>query len=133
MRNYISEALALDLYHSLIEPHFLYADVAYDGGAKSVLQNLQVSQNNALRVMKNVDKCYSATALHWELNADWLRVARQKCCCIEAFKSMHQKMPSSMQRQFLIVESRRDLRSNSDLTFMPHLTHTKFADSNLEN
>ncbi len=49
MRSYINEALALDLYPSLIEPHFLYADVVYDGGAKTALQSLQVSHNNALR------------------------------------------------------------------------------------
>ncbi len=70
MRNYMSKALALDLYQSLIEPHFLYADVVYDGGTKSVLQNLQVSQNNALRVVKNVDNRYWAKALHQELNVD---------------------------------------------------------------
>ena len=63
MRNYISEALAHDLYRSLTELHFLYADIVYDGGSKSALQNLQVSQNNALRVIKNVDKRYSVAAL----------------------------------------------------------------------
>ena len=38
-----------------------------------------------------------------------------------------------MQRLFLIVESRRDLRSNADLTFMPRLNRTKFGDNNLGN
>ena len=74
MRNYISEALALDLYGSLIEPHFLYADVVYDGGSRTALQSVQVAQNNALQVVTNVDCRYSATALHRELSIDWLDI-----------------------------------------------------------
>ena len=35
MRNVISQSLALDLYHSLIEPHFTYGDTIYDGCNKS--------------------------------------------------------------------------------------------------
>ena len=133
MRSYISENLALDLYQSLIAPHFLYADTIYDGGNKAAKHNLQVAQNNALRVVKNVDQRYSATALHSQLNVDWLDISRQKRCCTETFKVLNNMTPTSMGKQFRVHEQLRCLRSNSDLNFVPVTNRTIFADNNFGN
>ncbi len=133
MRSYISENLALDLYHSLIAPHYLYADIVYDGGTKTAKHNLQISQNNALRVVKNVDQRYSATALHTQLKVDWLDVGRQKRCCTESYKILHNLTPEIMRKQFKTNEPLRNLRSQSDLNFTPHCNRTVFADNNLGN
>ena len=133
MRSYISEALALELYRSLIEPHFLYADVVYDGGSRKALHDLQIAQNNALRIVMNVDSRFSATALHNHLNVDWLDVSRRKRCCIDTYKALHAMAPSSVQRQFPINTSVLNLRSNSDLTFVPRHNRTKFSDKNFSN
>ena len=94
MRSYISEKLALELYQSLINPHFTYVNVVYDGGSKSALHEIQVAQNNALRVVKNVDCHYSVTSLHRELHVDWLDMSRQKRCFVETYKSLHNMTPS---------------------------------------
>ena len=133
MRGYISESLALDLYHSLIAPHYLYADIIYDGGVKAAKRNLQVSQNNALRVVKNVDQRYSATALHTQLNVDWLDVGRMKRCCTETYKILNNMTPETVRNQFRIQVSTRELRSTTDLNFTPSYNRTVFADNNLGN
>ena len=133
MRNYISEKLALELYQSLINPHFMYADVVYDGGSKAALHEMQIAQNNALRVVKNVDGRFSATALHNQLHVDWLDVARQKRCCIDTYKALHKMTPARMQLQFPVNENVRNLRSNADLTFTPKYNRTVFADRNFGN
>ena len=106
----------------------MYADVVYDGGTKTALHDVQIAQNNALRVVKNVDSRYSATALHSQLHVDWLDVARKKRCCTEAYKALHKMAPARTQLLFPVNENVRNLRSNADLTFTPKFNRTVFAD-----
>ena len=55
MHPFIGQSLAHDLYNSLIEPHFTFGDVIYDGGAKKGKIKLQSHQNMALRAVLNVN------------------------------------------------------------------------------
>ena len=74
MHNVISQSLALDLYKSLIEPHFTYGDTVYDGCGVSSKHKLQVHQNLALRAVMNIDPFYPSSSLHTTLNCEWLDV-----------------------------------------------------------
>ena len=47
-RSFIPQSLAHTLYSSLIEPHYIYGCIHYDGGSTQALKILQTSQNKAL-------------------------------------------------------------------------------------
>ena len=57
--------LRLQLYNSLVEPHFSYADVAWGGCGVTNAKSLQLAQNFAARSILGMKKSDSAkTALH---------------------------------------------------------------------
>ena len=133
MRNFISQNLASDLYKSLVEPHFMYADVVYDAAAKKSKQLLQTKQNNALRVVANVDRQFSATAVHRETNIPWLDTLRKERCCVEVYKALNGLSPPSISNLFVQPDHGRSLRSSSAINFVPPRNRTTFSDNNFVN
>ena len=69
MQNFISENLAVDLYKSFIEPHFLYADIVHDVTSLSSRHQLQVNQNNALGMQMWPANILLYTSVHHDLTA----------------------------------------------------------------
>ncbi len=130
MRNFISQNLAGDLYRSLIEPHFMYADIVYDAATKQPRQLLQTKQNNALRVVANVDRHFSATSVHLETNTPWLDTIRKERCCIEVYKALNSLAPPAICNMFLRPDHERSLRSSHANQFIPPRNRTAFADNN---
>ena len=94
MRNFINQSLAMDLYCSLIEPHFTYADTVYDGCSVASKGKLQTNQNKALGAVMNVDQFYSLKVLHDKLCRDWLAVQRAQHCCNLAYRLLTTLIPS---------------------------------------
>ena len=133
MRNVISQSLALDLYKSLIEPHFTYGDMVYDGCSTTLKHKLQSSQNLALRAVMNVDPFYPSTALHEKIQCDWLDVQRARHCSNMVYKGLHGLAPTNINAMFTQPEHVRELRSTKMLTFIPRLNRTVFADNNFNN
>ena len=82
MRNFISKDLAIDLYKSLIEPHYRYCDYIYTGCSLTNARKLQVCQNNSLRAISRADQYYPTELLHKELGIEWLDVQTNKSLCI---------------------------------------------------
>ncbi len=70
-RSFIPQPLAHTLYSSLIEPHFTYADVHYDGCSAKASNILQVAQNKALRAVLAVEPRYPTKQLHLQLNVPY--------------------------------------------------------------
>ncbi len=133
MRNVISQSLALDLYKSLIEPHFTYGDTIYDGCSTTLKHKLQTSQNLALRAVMNVDPFYPSMALHEKLHCDWLDIQRARHCSNMAYKGLHGLAPANINAIFVQPEQIRNLRLATTLSFVPRLNRTVFADNNFGN
>ena len=129
MRSHITRELALSLYNSLIEPIFLYCNTIYDGINLTNRRKLQVYQNSALRAVARVDKRYSATALHRELEVEWLDVQRCKSVCNEIYKYTNGQGPLSLVTEFEPQIPRRSLRSNVKINHKHRRTRTKFAEN----
>ncbi len=71
--SFIPRQLALDLYKSLIFPHFTYCSFILDGISESLKIKLQCCQNAALRAVMNVDMSYSTNRMLAELKVDSVR------------------------------------------------------------
>ena len=130
MRNFISQNLACDLYKSLIEPHFMYADIIYDAATKQSKQLLQTMQNNALRVVANVDMHFSATKVHIETNIPWLDTMRKERYCVEVYKALNGMSPPNVCNMFTLPSHDRSLRSTTRSQYLPPRNRTVFADKN---
>ncbi len=133
MRNFISQNLACDLYRGLIEPHFMYADIIYDGASKQSRQLLQTKQNNALRVVANVDRHFSATKVHQDTNVPWLDIMRKERCCTEVYKTLNGISPPNVCNMFIRSSHDRALRSNSNVQYLPPRNKMVLADKNFVN
>ncbi len=130
MRNFILESLDLSLYKSLIEPHFSYADIVYDGCNVTHSKQLQVQQNQALRAVLNVDCRYSTSALHTKTGVKWLDVSRKERCCIEVYKVLNGLSLVGIEQLFPPATHNRTLRSSAAPNFVPRLNKTALADKN---
>ncbi len=128
MRSYISKELALALYNSLIDPLFLYCNYVYDGMSLTSKRSVQVLQNSALRAVAKVNKRYSATALHDELQVEWLDIQRAKSTCTEVYKFTNGKGPQSLTDVFTPVANRRTLCSNAKICHEISRVKTKFSE-----
>ena len=132
IRTFISQDLALQLYKSLIAPHFAYCCHIYDGCSITSQRQLQVSQNNALRAVLRADNRSPTERLHESLNIEWLDVARQKTTCLEAFKIVHGLGPSNLNSIVKQVNPVRSTRSGDTLMLECPRTHTKLGDMNFK-
>ena len=70
---FISKSLALNLYKSLIYPHFAYCSFILDGINESLKSKLQCHQNAALHTVLHVDMSYSTSHMLAELELDSVR------------------------------------------------------------
>ncbi len=133
MRNVISQSLAMDLYQSLIEPHFTYGDMIYDGCGVASKHKLQVQQNQALRAVLNVDQFYPSVALHDKLKCEWLDVQRSRHCSNMAYKGLNDLTPVNISNMFVKPEHKRTLRSAATPSFITPMNKTVFGDGNFIN
>ena len=133
MRGFISEELALDLYNSMIHPHFSYADVVYDACLIGLANKLQTHQNLALKTVLNVDRRFSTSELHARTGVQWLDSERKERCCIETFKGLNNLSSVNVNKLYVKRESERGLRSCNTVNFQAPVTRSRFGDGNFIN
>ena len=118
-RSFIPMGLAKDLYSSLIDPHFVYGCIHYDGCSAKAANALQISQNKALRAVLAVDPRYPRASLHQELNIPNLATCRKYYTVCSAYKGLHDLSSQFINNMYRVHENPRCLRSSSSLTFKP--------------
>ena len=118
---------------SLIHPHFSYTDIIYDACSQLNKNKLQVHQNTALRMVKNVEPRFPTAQLQEQTGVKWLDVERQERCCIEAFKALNNLSSSNVNSLSVAHNSARVTRFNNLVTFNPPFNRTKFGDLNFPN
>ena len=102
IRGYITKDLALTLYRSLIEPHFIYCNFILEGISQTNLKKLQVQQNGALRAVKWVD-CYHPTELLLaDLNLDDIKTMMMKSTCKLAYKCFYNLCPAVLNDMLIL-------------------------------
>ena len=130
MRNFISKSLASNLYSSLIHPHFIFGDTIYDGCSHTVKHKLQVHQNMALRAVANVERHFSATAVHELTNVTWLDIERQKHCCNTVYKCLNGLYAKNVSDLFVPLPHQRETRTQLGHMYLQPLARTNLGSLN---
>ncbi len=110
-RHFIPLDLAKSLYTSLIEPHFIYGCVHYDGCSAKAANTLQMAQNKALRSVLSVNHMYSASQLHSDLQIPTLKDSRRYHTVCFAYKGLYNLSTSTINEQYVSVNRGMGLRS----------------------
>ena len=129
IRNVVSTNLATKLYNTMINPLFTYCSFIYDGCGQGSARELEILQNNALRAVRKVNYMYSATALHNELDINWLDVNRKIACCSEVYKYVNGTGPSTLVDMLKEKPTGRSLRSDTNKLLRKPRTRTKMAEN----
>ena len=117
-RQFILLDLAKRLYTSLIEPHFVYGCIHYDGCSVKAAKQLQVSQNKALRAVRAVDNCYLTTTLHSEVEVPYLQDSCKYHILCFAYRGLNNLSSDRVYDSFPRGNRGRGLRSEDAPSFV---------------
>ena len=119
VRPFISMHTAIRIYKGLIEPHFDYCSVVWDGLSQQLSVNLQKLQNRAARVITkssyNTNSSYLLNSLSW----DNLSVRRTKQKANLMYKCVNKLAPNYLCNMFTPRALPFDLRDASQKLYLP--------------
>ena len=109
----------LEIYKGLIEPHFDYCSVVWDGLSQQLSEKLQKLQNRAARVITkssyNTNSSYLLKSLSW----DNLSVKRTKQKANLMYKCVNKFAPNYLCNMFTPRTLSFDLRDASQKLYLP--------------
>ena len=110
---------AIKIYKGLIEPHFDYCSVVWDGLSQQLCEKLQKLQNRAARVITkssyNTNSSYLLNSLSW----DNLSVRRTKQKANLMYKCVNKLAPNYLCNMFTMRTLPFDLRDASQKLYLP--------------
>ena len=112
IRPLISQSTAVLVYNSLIQPHFDYCSLVWDGLSDQLSDKLQKLQNRAARVILKANYGTSSSLLLDILKRDNLVIRRKKHKAIMMFKSLNEQTPVYLQNLFHERSTDYDLRNS---------------------
>ncbi len=130
-RHFIPLDLAKNLYTSLIEPHFVYGCIHYDGCSVRAAKQLQVAQNKALRAVLSVDSRYSASQLHSDLGIPYLQDTRKYHTLCFAYRGVNDLSSQNVNDSFPSGNRGWGLRSKVAPTFIVNRCKTALGSRSL--
>ena len=119
IRPLISQSTAVLVYNSLIQPHFDYCSLVWDGLSDQLSDKLQKLQNRAARVILKANYGTSSSLLLDILKWDKLVIRRKKHKAIMMFKSLNAQAPVYLQNLFHERSTDYDLRNSFHKLTLP--------------
>ena len=119
---YLPSKLNLELYTSLIRPHFDFGDVIFDYLSQKDSQTLQKLQNMWLKNILRVPKRSSTVEIHDAVNLELLSTRRWRHTAIEMYKVAKNMQPVTVQHMFTLntnVHHRQTRHSQVSLFYRP--------------
>ena len=93
IRSLISQSTAVQIYNALIQPHFDYCALVWDGLSSYLCEKLQKLQNRAARVNLQANCEVNSSLLLETLKWDQLWLRRRKQKAMMMFKSLNGLVP----------------------------------------
>ena len=100
LNNLLPVKYRIQLYYSLVEPHFSYGDVVWGGCGVIQAKSLQLAQNFAARSILGMKKTDSATTALHKLKFLNLQQRRTVHEVVFAHKSLENKHPDNINRKY---------------------------------
>ena len=118
---FLPQHLNINLYQSLIKPHFDYCDTVYGSIGQGDAYELQKIQNMCLRNILKVPKLTSTAEIHSRTNMICLDLARWKHTAIDMFKVYNDLHPPNVNSMFkkLSDSHERVTRASTEPRFYP--------------
>ena len=116
-RQYVSQKLSLQLYRSLVLPHFDCADIIHDAASASNANQLQILQNTCLRICLHRNKRSNVKDLHDQANMSTLAIGRQCHYSTLVNKCLLQDSMTHVNTMFTYItdDSGMSIRSSDEL------------------
>ncbi len=111
LSKYINKSQICQLYYAYVYPHIYYAIELYGACSYTDMKSLQVTQNNLLRVLCNVNYRYSATKMHVELGLNNINKIFQTAVLVFVYKQRSNILPLVFNKYYQSLEERNNLRS----------------------
>ena len=119
IRPLISQSTAVLVYNSLIQPHFDYCSLVWDGLSDQLSDKLQKLQNRAARVILKANYGTSSSLLLDILKWDKLVIRRKKHKAIMMFKSLNEQASVYLQNLFHERSTDYDFRNSFHKLTLP--------------
>ena len=113
IKQFISNDLALDLYRSLILPHIDYGDMIYDAMSDTLANQVQVIQNNCLRICLGRDSRSSTKALHDDAELVRLSARRKQHVTQQVYKGLSEQSTPLINNMYIKVSEMHTLCTRS--------------------
>jgi len=113
---YISKDQISQLYYAYVYPHIHYALEVYGNCSKTNMNLLQIVQNNLLRALCNVNRRFSSTKMHKDLNILKIQDDFKMAVLIFVYKQQRQMLPGVFSDYYRSVGGRNTRsKSNNDI------------------
>ncbi len=125
IKPFIPDDLALQLYQSLVIPHFDYGDIVYDAMSSTSANQLQVIQNNCLRICLGRDKMSSTDDLHSDAKLPRLSSRRKQHSCQMVYKGRSNMSTTNIISMFSLVSAHHNRctrNSSLDSLYVPTIS-----------
>ncbi len=130
-RSFIPQSLAHSLYSSLIEPHYIYGCIHYDGGSAQAKKILQTSQNKALRAVLCVEPRYPTGQLHATLSEPYVAdICKYHTSCF-AYRGLNNISTPTLNERYSVVNRNMGLRSEASVKFERTPCRTVFCTNSI--
>ena len=101
LKNILPEKAKIQLYNTIVTPHFSYGDIIWGGCNKEQASKLQAAQNFAMRIIKKKNKRDSAKAILKEMQYLNLAEKRKVHEAVFITKSLLNKTAQNITNQYL--------------------------------
>jgi hypothetical protein len=113
---YIKNTQICELYYAFVYPHIYYGIEIYGNCNRTIIHQLQVAQNNLLRILLHKNRRSSATEMHNQLNLLKVIDVHEVAVLTFVYKQRHNLLPEVFTNYFRIVSERATRsRKNNDL------------------
>ncbi len=130
---FLPQHLNINLYQSLIKPHFDYCDTVYGSIGQGDAYELQKIQNMCLRNILKVPKLTPTAEIHSRTNMIHLDLARWQHTAIDMFKVYNGLHPQKVNNMFVKLSDSHDrvTRASTEPRFYPPRCKLTMSSGNL--
>ena len=114
----IDEECLLTLYKSWVRPLFLYANACWIDHSNSIINNIQLTQNRALRICMRKPRWYSVKELHEEANIPAVRDLQIRLANEYLKRAKENKIESILE----LIQKKRERPKNTYQSTLEHLS-----------